>query len=498
MDFSETLANKATQPITSYLPSVQTRLKALSSAPSPSNSPSIKSILIRAPGRVNLLGEHVDYSGFGVLPMALTQYDVSLSIRSVTPSNPTSPSSLTISNLDPDLFETRKYDTSDPKSLSVDLAAHHWSHYFLAGYLGAFDSMPSSTPPPPPSHIEVIISGNVPSGAGLSSSSALVVASTLAAFSIYGVDVTRNDLALAAIEGERYVGTLSGGMDQSASILSREGMALNIEFVPSLTSTPVALPEGVAFVICNCLKKKEKAVDASLYYNKRVVECRLAALCIAKEKGLPVSGVRTLRDVVDKICGKEGRETSQVIAELADFCRGRAGETGPPTLPDVSAALGVPAGDILGLYFSDRTVQCGAVLNDSPTFDIWLRSRHVFEETLRVRGVLSLPLLDPSSLGSVMDASHASCRDLFDCSCPELEDLVRVCRGARGAKGARLTGAGWGGCAVACVEEGKKEEFIEEVKRKYYGEILGYEEGKIPEGSICVSLGGAGASIVEG
>ena len=88
-------------------------------------------------------------------------------------------------------------------------------------------------------------------------------------------------------------------MDQSASILSHKGKALNIEFVPELSSRPVDLPSGVVFVICNCLKRKEKAVDASQYYNKRVVECRLAALCIAKEKGMDLSSVSTLRDVVD-------------------------------------------------------------------------------------------------------------------------------------------------------------------------------------------------------
>ena len=428
--------------------------------------------------------------------MALTQYDVSLSIRKVTPENPSSPSSLTISNLDPNLFETRKYDTSDPKSLSVDLSAHHWSHYFLAGYLGAFDSMPSSSPPPPPSHIEVIISGNVPSGAGLSSSSALVVASTLATFTIYGTSVTRNDLALAAIEGERYVGTLSGGMDQSASILSRANMALNIEFVPTLTSTPINLPSGVVFVICNCLKKKEKAVDASLYYNKRVVECRLAALCIAKHKGLDGGDVKTLRNVVDQIVEKGVRDMGEVIAELSKHCEENDSEEAP-TLEDISATLGVPKGDILELYFSDRKVQCSAVLNDSPSFDIWKRSRHVFDETLRVKSVLSSPLDDKAvDFGILMNESHESCRSLFDCSCSELDDLVAVCRDA-GAIGSRLTGAGWGGCTVSCVEEGRKDEFIREVTEKYYEGRMGFERGELPEGSICVSLGGSGASIVE-
>ena len=79
---------------------------------------------------------------------------------------------------------------------------------------------------------------------------------------------------MASIEGERHVGTLSGGMDQSASILGQPSSGLYIQFVPSLVAEAVKLPKGVTFVICNCLKRKEKAVGASQYYNKRVVECR--------------------------------------------------------------------------------------------------------------------------------------------------------------------------------------------------------------------------------
>lgn len=222
-------------------------------------SPGPGSVVARAPGRVNLLGEHVDYSGYGVLPMAI-EAQVLASIAEVPdepggqPGGPT----VTVSNADP-RFEPRTYP-ADPNT-ELDLADFSWAHYFMCGYKGALASFPG--PPPKLRSLEVKVSGNVPSGAGLSSSSAFVVASALATAARYEVPLSRTSLAEAAIAGELHCGTLSGGMDQAASILALPGRALHIRFVPGLTAEPVELPGGVAFVICNCLRRKEKAVDSS-------------------------------------------------------------------------------------------------------------------------------------------------------------------------------------------------------------------------------------------
>ena len=156
----------------------------------------------------------MDYSGFGVMPMAVAS-DVSVRV-----SFPTS-GGLTFDNVEP-RFEQKVYETLDPEQLTVDLDNHHWSHYVLCGYKAAFDAFskknvtPSSLKP-----LRLTVYGNVPAGSGLSSSSALVVAVTLAVAAAYDVPVTRTEVAVAAIEGERHVGTMSGGMDQSASILGQ-------------------------------------------------------------------------------------------------------------------------------------------------------------------------------------------------------------------------------------------------------------------------------------
>jgi len=439
--------------------------------------------ILRAPGRVNLLGEHVDYSGFGVMPMAVAS-DVCVKVS--TPS-----SGLVIDNVE-SRFDTKTYENLTADELTVDLANHHWSHYVLCGYKAAFDAMgkkgfaPTALKP-----LRLTVYGNVPAGSGLSSSSALVVASTLAVCSAYDFEITRTELAVAAIEGERHVGTLSGGMDQSASILSQTGSALYIQFVPSLTASRVTLPAGVTFVICNCLKKKEKAVDASQYYNKRVVECRLAALLLAKRYNLPLEGVKTLRNVVDATVSSPADMLGTMV-ELAEVAKQESVRSETSTLVDVAVLLGCAEGDILSTYFSDRATACADVFADSAKFSLWKRAQHVFEESARVMGVAET-MPDGPEFGKVMNASHESCRDLFECSCDELNKLVAICLES-GALGSRLTGAGWGGCNVSCVKEGEVDAFIASVKQKYYVEFMGMEE--VPDNAICVSNGSCGASRV--
>lgn len=180
------------------------------------------------------------------------------------------------------------------------------------------------------------------------------------------------------------------------------------------------------------------------------------------------------------------------MSSLAEYCRSQ--ESGDGTLEEIAARLGTPVPSILDSYFSNRKAQVSAVLSDSKSFSIWKRARHVYEESLRVMGVLGAPL-DGPGFGSIMSASHVSCKNLFECSCEELDVLVDICVKA-GALGSRLTGAGWGGCTVSCVEESRVQDFVDTVTKEYYNEYMSME-GPLPDGSICVSLGGSGATIVE-
>jgi galactokinase len=441
---------------------------------------------------VNLLGEHIDYSGYGVLPMAITS-SVIIRVQEVPPLYSDAAPTITISNTDPN-FKTVTH-SADP-SQSLDLSDFHWSYYFLCGYKGAFDKL-ASTPQRSLKSLQITVDGNVPSGAGLSSSSAFVVASTLATAAFYDIPLTRTELAQAAIDGELYCGTMSGGMDQAASILSVKNSALYIQFVPSLTSYPVTLPTGVSFVIANCLRRKEKAVDAGQYYNLRVVECRLAALCIAKKRNLLVGGgsnhVKTLGELAKAVAQSESSDELSVMRRLASECTEIAIVE---SAASIATILGCKAEDLVSLYFSDRVPQATEVFASCTEFKIWNRARHVFEEALRVIEVTEKAAIDGAEFGAEMDKSHESCKSLFECSCEELDELVRVCK-IGGAMGSRLTGAGWGGCVVSCVREGEEERFLDHLKSEFYGKYLKLSAEEIGEGNLCASSGGDGASIVD-
>lgn len=153
-----------------------------------------------------------------------------------------------------------------------------WYNYVLCGIKGIRDA--AAEQPCTVRGMRIAVSGNIPTAAGLSSSSALVCAATLA--TSYANATIRlldaRQLAAIAARSERHIGTEGGGMDQAIAFLARPGGAMFIDWQP-LRATVVPLPPGVVFVIANSLAQSNKA-DSASGYNRRVVECRLACACV--------------------------------------------------------------------------------------------------------------------------------------------------------------------------------------------------------------------------
>ncbi|KAJ2344601.1 galactokinase, partial [Coemansia sp. RSA 2618] len=232
--------------------------------------------IARAPGRVNIIGEHIDYCGFPVFPMAIAP-DVLLAVHS----NGTD--RVRIANINAEKYPARDFSIAD--IFEIDSKVHEWSNYFKCGYRSLLEHMGRKDG----KGFDALLDGTVPAGGGLSSSAAFICATQLAVQRVNGIDLPQTVLASVASSAERYVGVNSGGMDQTASIMGQQGSALFIEFDPALKATPVKLPESnppLAFIIANTLVVSDKHVTAPVCYNLRVVETRIGALILARQLGI--------------------------------------------------------------------------------------------------------------------------------------------------------------------------------------------------------------------
>ncbi len=408
----------------------------------------IRYSVVRAPGRVNLIGEHTDYNGYPVLPIAIER-DI---VVAVAPSNN---KAIEISNTE-SRFADRSFDLSET---IAPFDGGDWGNYVKAAVHGILDARLLS--PSSANGMSAVFSGTIPPAAGLSSSSALVVASALAFLSANKREADKRTLAELLPKAERYVGTESGGMDQAISLLGEPGKALKIDFFP-LRTEPVAIPAGYAFVICNSLVDASKSGQARQGYNLRVVECRLAAALLAHTLARAIGKSIQINRLSDLAAQKIGLDANDVAASA----REAMGEQ-PLTVSEIARRLQKKDQAVLRDYC---TLRDGSVLSPPPEgFNLWQRYRHVTSEAQRVsRAFGALKKEDAPLLGKLMNDSHVSCRDDYEVSCPELEELVELAR-RHGALGARLTGAGFGGCTVNLVKERDITTFIRGMKRDYYG-----------------------------
>jgi N-acetylgalactosamine kinase len=393
-------------------------------------------VVTRAPGRVNLLGEHTDYNMLPVLPMAIERC---LLIAAA----PRDDGAVTLSNLGS--FPERRYELS---ASIPPYAAGDWGNYSKAAAQGLADFYGR----PLTRGGDLMVDGDIPSGAGLSSSSALLVANALALLALNKRTIAPETLAEILPPAERYVGTLSGGMDQAISLLAKAGHALRIDFAP-LRQRPVPLPPDCSVVVCHSLVQAEKSGAAKAAYNQRVIECRLA--CRVLDAALHSDSDNQLSALGDLARLYPRRRLSSFVGDLARLL--------PETPVGLDHAAAAAATDVETLRRA-----CAIPRDCRGPFAVLRRARHVLNEAERVdRAEPALRGGDTVGFGRLMDASHTSCREDYEVSCPELESLVALAK-EFGALGARLTGAGFGGCTVNLVRSEAAERFLEQMDQRFY------------------------------
>lgn len=172
-------------------------------------------LVARSPGRVNLIGEHIDYSLYSVIPMAVC-VDSLIAIRAIAPSASAlcsdTHTALHICNVNNEKFPSQEISIPSKGEIAIDPSKHLWTNYFMAGLIGAIKLLRKRVPHFHPRSMQVLVDGTVPAGGGLSSSAAFVCASLLAVVKAHGYDdVSQEDLFELAIVSERLVGVNSGG-----------------------------------------------------------------------------------------------------------------------------------------------------------------------------------------------------------------------------------------------------------------------------------------------
>ena len=403
--------------------------------------------IVRAPGRVNLIGEHTDYNGYPVLPMTIDR-DIVFIIA------PSEDNTINLMNEDP-LFGERSFVAS---GAIIPFAQGDWGNYVKAAVQGLIRE--GVVEEGKAKGFRAVVGGTIPGSAGLSSSSALVVASALAFLAANHTSVEPVMLAEHLARAERYVGMEGGGMDQAISLLGDAEKALKINFFP-LRRESIHLPEDVVFVVCNSLVQASKSSSTRDAYNRRVVECRLAVALLSsslsKKLGRPVDA-RLLADLAPSLL----HCTEKELEQEARLALGNQ----PLHLSEIALRLGEDEAEVRRRHC---TLKDGSTVAEPPEgFKLWQRYRHVVSEAARVERAGAVLLSgNIDEFAALMNESHASCRDDYEVSCDELEALVAIAH-KHGAIGARLTGAGFGGCTVNAVPIGDVDRFLKEVRWEYY------------------------------
>lgn len=343
-------------------------------------------IVVRAPGRVNLIGEHTDYNDGFVFPAAIDRYVVFAA-------RPRSDNRAVIHSV--------SFEESAEFAFNRGMRAEgHWSDY-IKGMVSEFQAINLRI-----SGFDATIAGNVPLGAGLSSSAAVEMAVGRGLLELSDISMPGPKLATIGQAAEnRFVGVNCGIMDQFVSANGRAGHALFLDCRDlSFDLVPVG-DEEVRIVVCNSGVKRGLTDSA---YNDRRQACEDGVRQLALATGEPFT---SLRDVT--------------IDHLKDY----------------SGAL---------------------------TEEIFDRCRHVITEIERTEtAVEALKNNDIEAFGDLMGDSHRSLRDDYEVSGPELDRLVEIADGVEGVIGARMTGAGFGGCIVCLVVQDAVQAFADAVEAQY-------------------------------
>ncbi len=406
----------------------------------------------RAPGRVNLIGEHVDYNGLPVLPMTL-QREIRAAYR------PIEADEIRLAHVNA-RFPAGTFTRGTVDSATGD--AGDWRRYVQAAVRGLCEDELAGRG----GGMEIVFDSDLPMAAGLSSSTALSVVASLAYLDCVGGPVAegkdRLRLAQVLAEAERYVGTHSGGMDQAIILLGDESGPMKIDFGP-LRAEPTPLPPDVRVIVCDSLRTAAKGAGEQARYNEGPLACRLILALVEDylqrefDEDIEIDSLSELW--LGHLC--------LTHEEAADILQA-AIPSDAMTVSDVAEYVKTPLETFVDTWLKDATPPMAPLA-------LKRKARHQMTEYRRVELARDCLLAgDAPGLGALMVESHQSLATDYGVSCEELDTLVDTAMKA-GALGARLTGAGFGGCVVSLVPADHADTFAEDMALLYYRQWLGRE-----------------------
>ena len=449
-------------------------------------------ILCRAPGRINLMGRHVDHRGGYVNVMAISR-EVLLAAA------PRDDDAVSLQNLDPARFPAREFRIWDLVgeaswadwmdflgSQNVEGLLHSypgdWSHYARAPLLRLQHECRHMRL----KGMDCVVSGNIPMGAGLSSSSALVVAFAEAAVALNGLDVAMNDFIDLCGEGEWFVGSRGGSADHAAIRTGRRGYISRIGFHPFRQEGEIRFPSDLRVVIAYSGSKAVKSTSARDVFNQRVA-CYEVAQLLLRRLWPAAASAEHLRDLVpDKLQVGHGeiyraltrlplkptrQQLKQIVPEEDHEKLDRIFSThrnlGGYDLRGVA---------LYGISECVRSEKFAEVLGNRDIENVarFMRISHDGDRRFKFNGPdkaakHSVSMTDKTMLGLARrEADLARQCGRYTCSTEAIDMLVDIASSVEGVVGAQIAGAGLGGCMMILVQEKALTKLRAKLRKEFY------------------------------
>jgi N-acetylgalactosamine kinase len=481
-----------------------------------------EAIVVRAPGRVNLMGRHVEHRGGYINPMAINREVLMVA-------SPRDDDTVRLTNVDARVFPDHEF------SISAELAAvpwddwlsyitsrrvqqmvldaqGDWSNYIRAACLrlqGSFRQVRVRG-------MDAAVIGDIPQAAGLSSSSAIVVAAGEATIACNGLDVTASDFVDLCGEGEWYVGSRGGAGDHAAMKFGRRSQVSRIRFFPFAFEYTPGIPDDYRLVVFNSLIEAKKSAGARDIFNQKVAAYEFALMLIVDRYPHYAHLIEHLRDLSAERLHVRPHVIYEMLASL------------PPTMTreqlrqDLSAshreraervfqthnepqAYDIRSVMLYGLAECARSERCGSLLA-AGRLEEFGRMMCVSHDGDRVARRDASGVMAPHDYTLSDAALRQLAADLqsedpdrvlraqlynqpggYACSVPEIDHMVDVAMTVEGVLGAQLSGAGLGGCMMVLVRADAVERLRRKIARESYR-----PRGLKPAATVCRPIEGSG------